>query len=108
MVERLVEGDRAERIRLAKAPMSPAKAVKRVTKHGVWLLIAMATGGAWVFYFADAPTLLGDLLTLQAMPIAYITIGVLTFTTYALGGLMREQVCTYMCPWPRIQAAMQD
>ena len=32
----------------------------------------------------------------------------LTFTTYALGGLMREQVCTYMCPWPRIQAAMTD
>ncbi|TIR45544.1 MAG: cytochrome c oxidase accessory protein CcoG, partial [Mesorhizobium sp.] len=24
------------------------------------------------------------------------------------GGLMREQVCTYMCPWPRIQAAMLD
>ncbi len=108
MVERLVEGDRAERIRLAKAPMSPGKAAKRVVKHGVWLLIAMATGGAWVFYFADAPSLLADLLTLQAMPIAYITIAVLTFTTYALGGLMREQVCTYMCPWPRIQAAMQD
>jgi cytochrome c oxidase accessory protein FixG len=32
----------------------------------------------------------------------------LTFTTYTLGGLMREQVCTYMCPWPRIQAAMTD
>src|SRR5690606_19371065 len=24
------------------------------------------------------------------------------------GGLMREQVCTYMCPWPRIQGAMLD
>ena len=108
MVERLVEGDRAERIRLAKAPMSAGKLAKLVTKHGIWLLIAMATGGAWVFYFADAPTLLRDLVTLQALPVAYITIGVLTFTTYALGGLMREQVCTYMCPWPRIQAAMQD
>ena len=108
MVERLVEGDRAERIRLAKAPMSAGKLAKRTAKHGIWLLIAMATGGAWVFYFADAPTLLRDLVTLQALPVAYITIGVLTFTTYALGGLMREQVCTYMCPWPRIQAAMQD
>jgi cytochrome c oxidase accessory protein FixG len=25
-----------------------------------------------------------------------------------LGGIMREQVCIYMCPWPRIQAAMLD
>jgi cytochrome c oxidase accessory protein FixG len=24
------------------------------------------------------------------------------------GGFMREQVCIYMCPWPRIQAAMMD
>jgi cytochrome c oxidase accessory protein FixG len=35
-------------------------------------------------------------------------IGILTFTTYALAGHMREQVCLYMCPWPRIQAALTD
>jgi cytochrome c oxidase accessory protein FixG len=52
--------------------------------------------------------LLVDLLTLQAEEIAYITVAVLTATTYVLGGLAREQVCTYMCPWPRIQSAMID
>ncbi len=31
-----------------------------------------------------------------------------TTTTYVLAGWAREQVCTYMCPWPRFQAAMQD
>jgi len=108
MVERWIEGERAERIRLDKAPASAGKLAKRTAKHTVWLLIGAATGGAWVFYFADAPTLLVELFTLQAAPVAYITIAVLTFTTYAFGGLMREQVCTYMCPWPRIQAAMQD
>ena len=35
-------------------------------------------------------------------------IGILTFTTYTLAGHMREQVCLYMCPWPRIQAALTD
>ena len=29
-------------------------------------------------------------------------------TTYSFAGLMREQVCLYMCPWPRIQAALTD
>src|SRR5690606_37189268 len=29
-------------------------------------------------------------------------------TTFILGGFMREQVCIYMCPWPRIQSAMLD
>jgi polyferredoxin len=71
-------------------------------------LIAISTGGAWIFYFADAPTLLKDFITGQAHPVAYTTVAVLTATTYIFGGLMREQVCTYMCPWPRVQAAMLD
>lgn len=107
-VERLVEGDRGARIRLDKAPMSVVKATKRLTKYTIWLVISVATGGAWIFYFADAPTLLDDFIHFDAQPIAYATVGVLTFTTFSLGGLMREQVCTYMCPWPRIQAAMMD
>jgi cytochrome c oxidase accessory protein FixG len=107
-VERAVEGDRNARIKLDSAPWSLDKIVKRVTKHAIWIVIGMATGGAWVFYFADAPTLLRDLFTLQAPSIAYSTVGVLTATTYVFGGFMREQVCTYMCPWPRIQAAMLD
>ncbi|NIR44607.1 MAG: cytochrome c oxidase accessory protein CcoG, partial [Gemmatimonadetes bacterium] len=60
------------------------------------------------FYFADAPTLAQELFVGEAPGIAYTTIAILTFTTYTLGGLMREQVCTYMCPWPRIQGAMLD
>ncbi|MCA8902365.1 MAG: 4Fe-4S dicluster domain-containing protein, partial [Hyphomonas sp.] len=39
---------------------------------------------------------------------AYFFAGILTFTTYFLAGWMREQVCTYMCPWPRIQGALTD
>ncbi len=107
-VERLIDGDRNAQFRLLKAPWGPSKIAKRMTKHGAWLLIAMATGGAWIFYFADAPTLARSLVIGDAPFIAYATIGVLTFTTYTLGGLMREQVCVYMCPWPRIQAAMMD
>lgn len=107
-VERLFEGDRNARMRLAKAPLSLNKAARKTGKHIVWLLIAAATGGAWVFYFADAPTLFVNFFTGQASASAYLWVGILTFTTYSLAGTMREQVCTYMCPWPRIQAAMID
>jgi len=107
-VERWVEGDRNARMKLDKAPWTFDKIRKRVTVHTLWLVIAVLTGGAWIFYFADAPTLLVNFVTLQAAPVAYITVAVLTFTTYVFAGFMREQVCTYMCPWPRIQAAMLD
>jgi cytochrome c oxidase accessory protein FixG len=107
-VERWIEGDRNARLRLWRADWDFRKVRLRLTKYLVWLLIAVATGGAWVFYFADAPTLLRDLVTGQAPYVAYATIGILTATTFVFGGFMREQVCIYMCPWPRIQAAMMD
>src|SRR5262245_2128135 len=106
-VERFFEGDRRERMRNA-GKLTPALAARRAAKHATWLLIAWWTGGAWVLYFADAPTLVKDLATFNAPLVAWIWIGILTFTTYSLAGFMREQVCIYMCPWPRIQAALTD
>jgi cytochrome c oxidase accessory protein FixG len=107
-VENLIEGDRAARIRLANEPWTAGKIFKRTAKHLSWLVIGVATGGAWVFYFADAPTLAYTMFTGQGPLLAYASVAALTFTTYSLGGLMREQVCTYMCPWPRIQASLTD
>ncbi|SFR32219.1 cytochrome c oxidase accessory protein CcoG [Litoreibacter janthinus] len=108
LVERWIEGDRNARVRLWKAKWDFHKWRLRLTKWLVWLLIAIATGGAWVFYFTDAPQLAVDLVMLNAHPVSYATIGVLTATTFIFGGFMREQVCIYMCPWPRIQGAMMD
>ena len=107
-VEELIQGDRNARIKLDAAPWSLRKILLLGSTHISFLLIAVATGGAWIFYFADAPTLLKNFVTGQAPFVAYATVGVLTATTYVLGGWMREQVCIYMCPWPRIQAAMLD
>ena len=107
-VERWVEGDRNARIKLDRSPWNGAKIRKRVVKHGIWLVISIATGGAWVFYFADAPTLARQLVSFEAPTIAYLFIAIFASTTYLLGAIAREQVCTYMCPWPRIQGAMFD
>jgi cytochrome c oxidase accessory protein FixG len=108
LVERWVEGDRNARLRLFRQKWNLHKARLRITKWVLWLLIGLATGGAWIFYFADAPTLLHDLVTGNAHPIAYTTMGILAATTFFFGGFAREQICIYACPWPRIQAAMMD
>src|SRR5215208_3026099 len=109
-VERLIEGDRRERMKkdAAKGTLKPQRFAEIALKHSIWLLIAWWTGGAWVLYFNDAPTLVKQLITFQAPMLAYIWIAILTATTYVLAGFMREQVCVYMCPWPRIQAALTD
>ena len=107
-VERFFQGDRNQRMRLDKAPWSFETLWRKSATHLAWLLIAVATGGAWVFYFADAPTLARQLVTFDAPMLAYVFVGIFTATTYVLGGIAREQVCIYMCPWPRIQGGMID
>ncbi len=107
-VERFFEGDRRERMALDAGPWDAQKIYAKTAKHITWLLLAWWTGGAWVLYFSDAPTLVWKLSTFQAPATAWMFIGILTATTYLLAGHMREQVCLYMCPWPRIQAALTD
>ncbi|WP_395825031.1 cytochrome c oxidase accessory protein CcoG [Elstera sp.] len=107
-IERAIEGDRNARMRLDQAPMSGAKIGKKLLKHAVWLGISMATGGAWIMYYQDAPTVTREIFTGQAGSGTYFFFGLFTATTYLLAGWAREQVCTYMCPWPRFQAAMLD
>lgn len=108
-VERLIEGDRNARMRRDRKPRWDwSDRTRKLAKHGAWLLIAALTGGAWVMYFNDAPTLLRDALAGQVSMAVLGFFGLFTGTTYLLAGWAREQVCTYMCPWPRFQAAMMD
>ncbi len=107
-VDRLIDGDRNAQIRLQNAPWTANKVARRALKWSIYLAISFWTGGAWIMYFADAPTLVREFWSGTADPVAYGSVAVLTFTTFVLGGFMREQVCIYMCPWPRIQTAMLD
>lgn len=107
-VERAFEGDRAARMRLDKSQWGFSKFMRKFGKHTVWLIIAFWTGGAFILYWHDAPTVARGWFTGEAPLSAYWFAGILTMTTYFLAGWMREQVCTYMCPWPRIQGALTD
>ncbi len=108
-VERLFQGDRAERIKLDQAPLSLNKIWRKLATHIGWLLVSFLTGGIFVMYFNDAPTLLRDLINGQgvSMNVAGFALG-LTFSTYLMAGFAREQVCTFMCPYARFQSAMFD
>lgn len=107
--ERLCQGDRAERMRLDAAPWSLNKLWRKAATHALWLFISLTTGGAFVLYFNDAPTLLHNLFLEGRMSpnVLGFVLG-LTFSTYLMAGFAREQVCTYMCPYARFQSAMFD
>ena len=107
-VERIVQGDRNARKKLDESPWTFTKIRKKVITHIAWLLIGMCTGGAWVFYFNDAPTLLEQIIHFDVPWSVAGWIIALTATTYIMAGFARQQVCKYMCPYARFQSAMFD
>ncbi len=107
-VEQRIQGDRNARKKLDESKWSLEKLYKKGLTHLIWLLISFSTGGAWVFYFSDAPTLLDQALHFDVPWSVSAWVLGLTFSTYLMAGYAREQVCTYMCPYARFQSAMFD
>ncbi len=108
MIERLVQGERPARIRLAKQPWNVEKLRKLGTTQLLWVLVAFLTGFSFTMYWGNAPELALAMFTGLAPFAAYGTTFFLMTTTYVMAGLAREQVCTYMCPYARFQSAMFD
>lgn len=107
-VERIFQGDRNNRMRLDKSPYNFDKLWRKLATHITWILIGACTGGAWVFYFNDAPTLMDQIINFDIPWSVGGWIIALTCSTYLMAGYAREQVCTYMCPYSRFQSAMFD
>jgi len=108
LIERMVQGERPARIRLARQPWNAAKWLKIGLTHLLWLSMSFLTGLTFVLYWGDAPQLVVDFFAGRAPFAAYATALFLTTTTYVMAGIAREQVCTYMCPYARFQAVMFD
>jgi cytochrome c oxidase accessory protein FixG len=107
-LEKLIEGDRPQRIRLDRGELSPRKLGLKVAKHGVWLAVALWTGFTFVGYFTPIRGLWHEVWSASTGPWATFWILFYGFATYGNAGWMREQVCKYMCPYARFQSAMFD
>jgi cytochrome c oxidase accessory protein FixG len=107
-IEAKIQGERPARVRLYRQPWNREKLLKLGSTHLIWLLASFWTGMSFVLYFGYAPELVAHFFTGAAAPAAYITVGVLTLSTYFAAGYMREQICTYVCPYGRFQSVMYD
>ncbi|HLD67274.1 MAG TPA: cytochrome c oxidase accessory protein CcoG [Pseudomonas sp.] len=106
--ERLTEGERNQRIKLDAAPWSLEKLGRRLSKHGLWLLISLATALTFVGYFTPIRPLLGELASAEMGGASLFWVLFFTTATYLNAGYLREQVCLHMCPYARFQSVMFD
>ena len=107
-LERITEGNRAQRIKLDQAPWSFNKLRRKASKQFLWITLAAWTGMTFVGFFSPIRTLASDLLHFRAGGWELFWIGFYGLATYGNAGYLREQVCKYMCPYARFQSAMFD
>ncbi len=106
--EKLVEGDRAARIRRDEGSMTVEKVGRKAAKHFLWIAFSLWTGFTFVGYFAPIRDLGSDIISNNMSAWGYFWVFFYGFATYGNAGFMREQVCKHMCPYARFQSVMFD
>lgn len=107
-MERFVEGDRQERMKLDEASWSVKKVARKSLKQLLWLTFAFWTGFTFVGYFTPIRTLGGEILSGSLGGWELFWTVFYGLATYLNAGYLREQVCKHMCPYARFQSAMFD
>jgi cytochrome c oxidase accessory protein FixG len=107
-VERRIEGDRHQRMKLDAGPWTAQKWLRKGGKQLAWLAIGLWTGFTFVGYFTPIHSLMREALSFSFGPWEWFWVLFYGLATYGNAGYLREQVCKYMCPYARFQSAMFD
>jgi cytochrome c oxidase accessory protein FixG len=107
-IERKIDGDRMKQMQLDKMPWNNEKILKRSAKYSAWVLFSLWTGFTFVGFFTPIRELAVSAYTFSLGPWETFWVFFYGFATFGNAGFLREQVCTYMCPYARFQGAMFD
>lgn len=107
-LERLVEGDRNKRMKLDESPWNRNKILRKSAKQILWISFALWTGFTFVGFFTPIRELGHSIFSFQLGHWESFWLLFYGFATYGNAGILREQVCKYMCPYARFQTAMFD
>jgi cytochrome c oxidase accessory protein FixG len=102
------EGDYKKQQKLNSQPWNGEKILRRGGKHLAWVVLALWTGVTLVGYFTPMTVLLKEIATWTMGPWETFWVFFYAFATWGFAGIMREQVCKYMCPYARFQSVMFD
>ncbi len=108
-VEYLIEGDANKQKALDKRPWDGEKIFKKGLKHIIFAIMAFAIANALLAWVIGVD----GLKELVSKPISEVTgkfIAMVVFSgvIYIFYAYLREQVCTLICPYGRLQGVMLD
>ncbi|MDO8930636.1 MAG: cytochrome c oxidase accessory protein CcoG, partial [Bacteroidota bacterium] len=108
-VEYLIDGNSEQQKELAEQEADAIKILKRILKHSIYMFISFFTIITFVSYVTGTDKL-GEIINSWPQERFGLLMGVIAFTGvhYFVFGWFREQVCTVVCPYGRLQGVMLD
>ncbi len=108
-IEYLIDGDYMAQKKLSKAPWNIGKIVKRTLKHGIFVIISLLIMHTFMAYLLGLDGL-WDIIQEGPMqrPGGFTSMLVFTGLFYGVFAHFREQVCTQVCPYGRLQGVLLD
>lgn len=108
-MEYLIEGDAAKQRLLNNGPWTGEKIRKKIIKHLVFFLMAFIIANFFLAYIIG----MDELLKIISEPVSnhfvgFLSILVFSGVFYGVYAYFREQVCTVVCPYGRLQSVLLD
>lgn len=108
-IEYWIEGDWTRQKKLNKQPWNTEKILKKTAKHSIFLVISFLIGNTFLAYLVGSE----ELLKIQVEPISEHVAGfsamiIFSIVFYGVFSILREQVCTTICPYGRLQGVLLD
>ncbi len=108
-IEYWIEGDRNHQIALNKAPWDAKKIGKKTAKHAIFLFISLLISHTFLAYIIGTDALFDVITKSPAENLGgFIALMVFTAAFYGVFAFLREQVCTTICPYGRLQGVLLD
>lgn len=108
-IEYAIEGDWKQQQALNKGPWNGERILKKTVKHFLFFAVAFFIGNTFLAYLIGSDRLL-DLITVSPRAHWAGFVAMLGFSGifYGVFAFMREQVCTTICPYGRLQGVLLD
>jgi cytochrome c oxidase accessory protein FixG len=108
-IEYLIEGDAPQQRELNKSPWNANKTLKKSFKHGIFFALSFLVGNVLLSYLIGWQALwqiITDPPTQHVTGLAFMVAFSLLF--YSIFARFREQACTFICPYGRLQSLLLD
>lgn len=108
-IEYWIEGDWTHQKKLNDGPWNFSKIGKKTLKHGIFWIISFLIANTFLAYIIGSK----ELWEIQTNPISehvggFISIVIFSTVFYLVFSQLREQVCTTICPYGRLQGVLLD